>query len=121
MRMPFSSLPSHTPDDPSGSAAAEPLAPLAHSDVEVSHLGRYVGVVVLLAACAMLSAWSRIDLIETSAALGSAEARLEAARAENARLSLEQATLTDPVRLQSLAAEQGLQGDVTVIELGEAP
>lgn len=86
-------------------------------DLEVTRLGRYVSVVALLAACAMLSAWSRIDLVETSAALGSAEARLEAAQADRARLRLEVAALTDPTRLSRTAEALGLTAEVAVVDV----
>ena len=110
-------------DDGDAVAPAVALPPLLgrrDGDLEVPHLSRYIGVVALVTACAMLSAWSRIDLIETSAALGSAESRLETARAENARLTLERAALTDPARLGAASDALGLQGDVPVVVLPAA-
>lgn len=107
--------------DHSAAAAAEPLAHLRASDVEVSHLGRYIGIVVLIASAAMVSTWSRVGLIEVSAALGAAESRLEAAQADHARLALEHATLTDPVRLEALSSSHGLAGQVSVVDLETQP
>ena len=118
MRSFLSLLPTSRGDD---GAAAEPLAHLRASDVEVSHLGRYVGIVILIARAAMVSTWSRVGLIEVSAALGAAEARLEAAQDDHARLTLEHATLTDPVRLEALSSAHGLATQVTVVELETRP
>lgn len=101
-----------------GDSAAVPLPPLlapTGGDLEVTHLGRYVGVITMVAACAMLSAWSRIDLVETSAALGTAESQLEAAQADHARLTLERAALTDPARLSAASDALGLDPDVPVV------
>lgn len=97
-----------------------PLVADGDRDLEVTHLWRYVGVIGLVAACAMLSAWSRIDLVETSAALGSAETRLAAANADRARLELEYAALTDPARLSRAAEALGLDATVKIVVVPES-
>ena len=124
MRLPFPPLRfmlrRNDADAAAPAVALPPLLGRGDSDLEVTHLGRYIGVIVLVTACAMLSAWSRIDLIETSAALGSAESRLDAARAEHARLTLERASLTDPGRLGAASDALGLRADVPVVALPAA-
>jgi hypothetical protein len=120
MRFPIpqlSSLLRRSPSDSRDTPAATlpPLVGSGTGDLEVTHLGRYVFVITLVASCAMLSAWSRIDLVETSAALGSASARLESAQAEHARLTLERAALTDPTHLAAAADALGLEQTVPVV------
>ena len=86
-------------------------------DVELSHLGRYMTIAALAGLCAMLSAWSRIDLRETAVALDSAERHYDAAQAQNARLQLELATLKDPSRLSRAEANVSLDRTVKVVSV----
>ena len=88
--------------------------------IELSHLWRYLVVAGLVATCALLSTWSRVDLVETSVALDNAEARLSASVAERERLRLELATLSDPDRLNRMAATLQLSSKVPVVELTSA-
>lgn len=87
--------------------------------LELSHLGRYVLVGAVLAGCLMVSAWSRIDLRSTAVALDETERALAAAQADRARLSLELATLREPARLRSQAAELGLTESAAVVDLSQ--
>ena len=86
-------------------------------DVELSSLGGYALVILIMAACMLLSAWSRIDLRETAVALDRSERDYAAAQAETSRLKLELSTLEDPAWLNKTANEMSLQSTVTVVEM----
>ena len=86
-------------------------------DVELSSLGGYALVILILAACMLLSAWSRIDLRETAVALDRSERDYAAAQAETSRLKLELSTLEDPAWLHKTADELSLQRTIPVIEM----
>ena len=86
-------------------------------DVELSSLGGYALVILIMAACMLLSAWSRIDLRETAVALDRSERDYAAAQAETSRLKLELSTLEDPAWLHKTANELSLQPTVPVIEM----
>jgi len=85
--------------------------------VELSHLGRYLLIALVIAGTMMVGAWSRIDLRGTAVALGETERRLATAQADEARLQLELATLRAPARLRGQQESLGLTQDVTVIDL----
>lgn len=78
-------------------------------DFEVAHLGRYVVIGLLVAACGLLWAWSRIDLRETAVALDALEYQYDQAIEDHHRLELELAALRDEVGLRRASAEQGEQ------------
>lgn len=84
-------------------------------EVELSQLTRYVGIAALAGICALLWAWSRIDLRKTAVSLDLAERQYDAARAEQARLKLELATLRDPARLERVGATLNLDREVPVV------
>ncbi len=86
-------------------------------DVELSSLGGYALVILIMAACMLLSAWSRIDLRETAVALDRSERDYSAAQAETSRLKLELSTLEDPAWLHQTANELSLQPTVPVVEM----
>lgn len=90
---------------------------LNSGDVELSSLGGYALVILIMAACMLLSAWSRIDLRETAVALDRSERNYSAAQAETSRLKLELSTLEDPAWLHQTANELSLQPTVTVVEM----
>ena len=85
--------------------------------VEVDRLGRYLAVAALVAACLLVNAWSRSDLRRTSMDLDLAAARFENARAEQARLRLQLATLRDPARLDLAADQLLLTAPAAVVDL----
>ena len=85
--------------------------------VELDRLGRYLAVFALGGACLLINVWSRIDLRQTSVELHRAAASFELARAENARLQLELATLRDPTRLHHAATTLGLDRTVPVVQI----
>ncbi len=86
-------------------------------DVELSSLGGYALVILIMAACMLLSAWSRIDLRETAVALDRSEREYSAAQAETSRLKLELSTLEDPAWLTQTAQELSLQPTVPVVDM----
>lgn len=90
---------------------------LNSGDVELSSLGGYALVILIMAACMLLSAWSRIDLRETAVALDRSERDYSAAQAETSRLKLELSTLEDPAWLHQTANELSLQPTVPVVEM----
>ncbi len=94
-----------------------PIEALEGGGLELSHLWRYLAVAALVATAALLAAWSRVDLVETSVALDSVEARLTAAEEENQRLQLELATVTDPAYLTEAAVTLQLAKDVHVVDV----
>lgn len=94
---------------------------LVPHEVEISHLGRYIAIAALAGVCALLWAWSRIDLRKTAFALDLAERQYTAARSEQARLELELAALRDPARLERLGATMALDRSVEVVVLPPAP
>ena len=83
--------------------------------LELNHLWRYALGVVVVACCALFSAWSRIDLVELSVALDQSQADLKRAEADHARLELELATLQDPTHLSIASDELGLLSTVEVV------
>lgn len=97
------------------SKARRGLRVLVPHEVEVSHLTRYVAIAALAGACALLWAWSRIDLRKTAVALDLAERHYAAAQAEQARLNLELAALRDPARLERLGDTLVLDRTVNVV------
>ena len=94
-----------------------PLHPMERAGMELHRLNRYVFMLAIFALCALLSTWSRIDLRETSLALDEARTRYTAAEAEQARLRLELATLSDPAWLSQAASSLSLEGSATVIDI----
>jgi cell division protein FtsL len=86
-------------------------------EVELSSLGGYALVILIMAACMLLSAWSRIDLRETAVALDRSERDYAKAEAETSRLKLELSTLEDPAWLAQTADELSLQPTVSVVEM----
>ncbi len=95
--------------------------PLGGGDVELNRLGGYAMVIALMAACMLLSAWSRIDLRETAVALDRSERAYTATLAETTRLELELSTLEDPVWLSQTANNLSLQTTVPVVDLTQTP
>lgn len=93
------------------------LVPTETGGLEIRQLWRYLGVAGLVAACAMLSAWSRVDLVETSVALDRAQASLNQSLSERERLELELAALTDPQQLVPTATALSLQPAAAVVDL----
>ncbi len=96
------------------------MVPTVAGDLEITQLWRYLGVAALCAACAMLSAWSRVDLVETSVALDRAQATLDRSLADRERLHLELATLTDPQQLMPTASSLSLGPAAEVVDLSKA-
>ena len=88
---------------------------LVPHEVELSQLTRYVAIAALAGLCALLWAWSRIDLRKTAVSLDLAERQYHAARADQARLKLELATLRDPARLERVGATLNLDREVPVV------
>ena len=86
-------------------------------DVELSSLGGYALMIGIMAACMLLSAWSRIDLRETAVALDRSERAYAAAQAETSRLQLELSTLEDPAWLTQTASNLTLQSGVPIVEM----
>ena len=117
------------PDDsnraPTWSGRADPHAkqlgprPLESTDVELSSLGGYALLIGIMAACMLLSTWSRIDLRETAVALDRSERAYTTAMAETSRLELELSTLEDPAWLTQTAAELSLSAAVPVVNLAQ--
>jgi cell division protein FtsL len=94
-----------------------PLRPMSRSGIELNRLNRYGLMLAMLALCALLSTWSRIDLRSTSLALDEARSRYADAEAEQARLRLELASLSDPGWLAGAAATLSLESGAEVIHL----
>lgn len=76
--------------------------------VELDRLVRYLAAFMLVLACLMISAWSRIDMRRTSVDLHTAAAAHASATAEKARLELELSTLVDPLHLSVASQSLGL-------------
>jgi hypothetical protein len=70
-----------------------------------------------VATCALIAAWSRVDLVKTSVTLDMAEDRLKRAERESERLELELATLTDPATLNEASATLKLDPSVRVVDV----
>ncbi|NOY26368.1 MAG: hypothetical protein GXP62_10895 [Oligoflexia bacterium] len=85
--------------------------------VELQHLGRYLRVIVLLGVCLLVSAWSRVDVRQTSVLLDKATAAYDVASAEHVRLQVELAMLRDPANLVGAAGAPALSGTVPVITI----
>jgi len=88
-------------------------------DVELSSLGGYALMIGIMAACMLISAWSRIDLRETAVALDRSEREYAAAQAETSRLQLELSTLEDPAWLTQTATNLSLQSGVPIVEMNQ--
>jgi len=89
--------------------------------VDLAHISSYVMVIVLMAGCMLLSAWSRIDLRETAVALDRSERAYASAQAEATRLRLELATLEDPAWLSQAVTTLELDKTVPVIDVPPTP
>lgn len=85
--------------------------------LELAHLWRYLAVATLVATCALIAAWSRVDLVKTSVQLDMAEDRLKRAERESERLELELATITDPATLNEASATLKLDPSVRVVDV----
>lgn len=106
---------------PNRPALVAPVAPMLHAEgVELRYLWRYGAVAALMVACALLSTWSRVDLVETSVALHKSRSAHRSALAERQRLTLELASLRDPQTLEGAAAAMSLDNTVPVVELGQS-
>ena len=112
---------SHAPAPWARKAEATPRAVsprlIQSGDVELSSLGGYALMIGIMAACMLLSAWSRIDLRETAVALDRSEHAYDAAQAETSRLQLELSTLEDPAWLTQTAANLSLQSNVAIVDM----
>jgi len=93
------------------------LSDLTPEGLQLSNLGQYLVVALLLTVCGLLFAWSRIEMVEISSDLGSARTQLSIARTEGARLDLELATLSDPSHLSRAATDLALTSDVPVVDV----
>jgi hypothetical protein len=94
------------------------MSPVLHrGGLEIRYLWRYIAVAALMAACALLSAWSRVDLVETAVALDQTRAALSTAAAEQERLQLELATLTDPHHLRTASTALAFESAVSVVDV----
>lgn len=105
-------------------AVVTPVSPVLHGasanaagGLEIRFLWRYVAVAALMAACALLSAWSRVDLVETAVALDQTRDQFAEATAEQERLQLELATLTDPHHLRTASTALAFEGAVHVVDV----
>lgn len=107
------------PTRPSRPALVAPVSPVLHGSggLEIRFLWRYVAVAALMAACALLSAWSRVDLVETAVALDRTRASLSRAAAEQERLELELATLTDPHHLRAASTTLAFEGAASIVDV----
>lgn len=108
------------PQGPDVQATASSLSAIAPEGLQLSHLGRYLVMAVLLTVCGLLFAWSRIEMVEISSDLGSARTQLTVAQTEAARLDLELATLSDPAHLSRAATHLALTTDVAVVDVPPA-
>ena len=102
---------------PQKNEKARPIRAIDAAGIEVSHLWRYLAVAGMAAGCALLSTWSRIDLVETSVALHQMERNLTAATMDGERLDLELATLKAPDRLDYASQTLQLDDRVQVIDV----
>ena len=96
---------------------SRPFIAMTSDGLELSHLGRYLVVAVLVTTCGLLFAWSRIEMVEISSELGVARTQLATAEAEQARIDLELAALKDPAHLSRAAANLALTSDVEVVNV----
>jgi hypothetical protein len=99
--------------DGAGGAAAINTAPTG--GLELTQLGRYGMVAVLVTICGLLFAWSRIEIVEISSHLGQTRGQLATAEADRARLDLELAAITDPAHLSRAATDLGLASTVPLV------
>ena len=90
---------------------------MSRSGIELTRLNRYGFMLAMLALCALLSTWSRIDLRATSVALDETRREFASAEAEQARLRLELASLSDPGWLTGAAESLSLESSPEVISL----
>ncbi len=85
--------------------------------VEVNRLGRFLAALAFVAACLLVSTWSRIDLRRTSLQLHQAEEAFDASRAEHARLRMELASLQAPAQLDAVATDLTLEPATSVVKV----
>jgi hypothetical protein len=109
----FRTQPGDPKPDGGGGAAAINTAPTG--GLELTQLGRYGMVGVLVTICGLLFAWSRIEMVEISSHLGQARGQLASAEADRARLDLELSALTDPAHLSRAALDLGLASTVPLV------
>ena len=95
----------------------EPLQPLELAGIELTHLTRYLMVVVLVTVCMLVSTWSRLDFRETAVALDQAQRAYKLSLSESAQLELELASLSDPHWLNQAATVLDLQPGISIIDL----
>jgi hypothetical protein len=122
MKSTLQALTDRAPDDGAAVEAAPSLPTstqeaLGRGGLELSQLGRYGVLAVMLTVCGLLFAWSRIEMVEISTDLGRARAALDGAEAESARLDLELAALTDPTHLSRAAEVNELVSTVPVVDV----
>lgn len=99
-------------------AIVAPVSPVIdRGGLEIRFLWRYVAVAALMASCALLSAWSRVDLVETAVALDQTRDALSRASAEQERLQLELASLTDPHALRMAGNSLAFDGTVSIVDV----
>jgi hypothetical protein len=108
-----------SPSGPPGDDASA-LSGVRPDGLELSNLGRYLVVAMLVTVCGLLFAWSRIEMVEISSDLGGARTQLSIAEAEGARLDLELAALSDPAHLSRAATDLALTSDVPVVDVPPA-
>ncbi len=107
-----------TPSRNSRPALVAPVAPVLQSEgIEIRFIWRYIAVAGLVAGCALLSAWSRVDLVETSVALDKIRVSHSRATAEHERLLLELASLKDPHTLRDVSTTLAFDGTVAVVDV----
>jgi len=99
-------------------AIVAPVSPVIdRGGLEIRFIWRYIAVAALMAACALLSAWSRVDLVETAVALDQTRSSFARASAEQERLQLELASLTDPHALRAAGDSLAFVGTVSIIDV----
>ena len=97
------------------------LQPMVLDGVEIPILNRYLLSALVLIGCLLVLLWSRLDLRETRVALGHAQTRYENALKEKQRLELELNLLLSPVAIEQQVSDWGLNSEITVVEIVEAP
>ena len=99
-------------------AIVAPVSPVIdRGGLEIRFIWRYIAVGALMAACALFSAWSRVDLVETAVALDQTRDRFARASAEQERLQLELASLTDPHALRVAGESLAFDATVSIIDV----
>ena len=104
----------------SASSQAPPIEPTQLAGLELHQLWRFIPVVAILGLSLLLSAWSRIELRELAVLLDQARKQHNVQLTEHIRLSLEMASLSDPIRLAGVSETLQLTNDVTVIDITTA-